>query len=371
MRSFRPGFAFSLCLLPFLGSPLSAAPRQSWNFAIGFPTGSPASTLDSSFSPVCCRAASAVGDGVGGEMDWQQARRLDASASRVLEETRVVSRNPSVWDRYWAYILVGTAVLLAQVLLMTGMIVERRMRWRAEAQVRGSQEALRNSYERIRYLGARLLQSQDAEHARIARELHDDISQQVALLSIDLELLSGVVPPEAEALANEATQRTLELVRSVHDLSHRLHPAKLRLIGLVGALESLQRELSRPDMTITFVHAGVPPDLPPELTLSLFRIVQEALRNALKYSRARLVDVVLRGGPDRLVLTIADDGVGFDVEAAWGKGLGLVSISERIESVGGTFRVRSTPGGGGTSFSIEVPLALEPESDTTVTGLAR
>jgi signal transduction histidine kinase len=298
------------------------------------------------------------------QVDWRQLRRWGISESRVPQDTRVLFRNPSVWDRYWAYILAGTAVVLAQTVLLAGLLLQRRMRWRAEEQVRGKEEALRSSDERIRDLGGRLLRAQDTERSRIARELHDDISQQVALLSIDLEQLSDRVPPEAEALAFEAMNRTQELVRSVHDLSHRLHPTKLRLIGLVAALQSLQREVSRSDTAITFTHEGVPPNLPPDLTLSLFRIVQEALQNALKYSSATRVDVALRAGPPGLVLTIADDGVGFDVEASWGTGLGLISIGERIEAIGGTLAIRSAPGGG-TSFTIKVPLALEAGGEAT------
>jgi len=297
------------------------------------------------------------------QVDWRQLRRWGISESRVPQDTRVLFRNPSVWDRYWPYILTAAAVLLAQTLLIAGLLLQRRMRQQAEAQVRGSEEALRNSYERIRDLASRLLQAQDTERSRIARELHDDISQQVALLSIDLELLSGVVPPDGEALADEAMNRTQELVRSVHDLSHRLHPTKLRLIGLVAALQSLQRELSRPETAITFTHEGVPANLPSDLTLSLFRVVQEALQNALKYSRAQAVNVDLRGGPRSLVLTISDNGVGFDVDASWGKGLGLISIGERIEAIRGTLDIRSTPGGG-TSLTINVPLAVEQRSET-------
>jgi signal transduction histidine kinase len=296
------------------------------------------------------------------QVDWRQLRRWGISESRVPEDTRVLFRNPSVWDRYWPYILAAAAVLLAQTLLIAGLLVHRRMRRQAEDQTRGSEEALRNSYERIRDLGSRLLQAQDTERSRIARELHDDISQQVALLSIDLELLSGVVPPDGEALAVEVMNRTQELVRSVHDLSHRLHPTKLRLIGLVSALQSLQRELSRPETAITFTHEDVPANLPADLTLSLFRVVQEALQNALKYSRAQAVNVNLRGGPGSLVLTIADNGVGFDVDASWGKGLGLISIGERIEAIGGTLDIRSRPGGG-TSFTISVPLAVDQRSE--------
>ncbi len=196
------------------------------------------------------------------QVDWRQLQRWGIGESRVPQGTRVLFRDPSVWARYWPYLLAAAAVLLAQTLLIAGLLVQRRKRWRAEARVRGNEEALRNSDERIRDLGSRLLQAQDTERSRIARELHDDISQQVALLSIDLELLSGVVPPNAQALATDAMNRTQDLVRSVHDLSHRLHPTKLRLISLVAALASLQRELSRSDTAITFTHDDVPSNLP-------------------------------------------------------------------------------------------------------------
>ena len=156
--------------------------------------------------------------------------------------------------------------------------------------------------------------------------------------------------------------RAQGIARSVHDLSHRLHPAKLRLIGLVAALQGLQRELSQSDIAITFTHDNVPPTLPPDLTLCLFRIVQEALQNALKYSEARHVSVHLSGGPDGLALTIVDDGVGFDVDAAWGKGLGLISMSERLEAIGGTFEIRSKPGAG-TRLEVRVPLRVEPDTE--------
>ena len=158
------------------------------------------------------------------------------------------------------------------------------------------------------------------------------------MLSINLELLRGAGQPGTEPLAGEALNRVQDLARSLHDLSHRLHPSKLRLIGLVPALQALQRELSRPDTTIAFTHEGVPANLPLDLTLSVFRVVQEAVQNAVKHGRARTVTVDLRGGSNVLALTVSDDGVGFDVNAAWGEGLGLISMGERIEAIGGYAR---------------------------------
>ena len=200
---------------------------------------------------------------------------------------------------------------------------------------RRSQTELRTSYDRIRDLGGRLLREQDVERSRIARELHDDISQQVGILAINLELLTGLRVDrrdEADRLGREAMDRLEGIARSVHDLSQRLHPSKLRLMGLVAALGGLQRELSQPDLAIRFSHDKVPPALPHELTLCLFRIAQEAVRNAIKHSAARTVIVHLQGDRDGLVLTITDDGRGFDVSTVWGRGLGLISMQERLDS---------------------------------------
>ena len=151
----------------------------------------------------------------------------------------------------------------------------------------------------------------------------------------------------------------------VHDLSHRLHPAKLRLIGLVTALQGLQQELSQPGIAIAFTHENVPPTLPPDLMLCLFRIVQEALQNAIKHSGANQLSVHLAGNPEGLTLTVADDGVGFDVKSAWGKGLGLISLGERVETAGGTFEILSTPGAG-TRVEVRVPLQPPPTGAETV-----
>ena len=125
-------------------------------------------------------------------------------------------------------------------MLIAGLLVQRTRRRQAEARVIGSQEALRTSYERIRDLGGRLLSAQETERSRIARELHDDISQQVALLSIDLELLDGKAAGAGQQLAGDALNRAQQIAKSLHDLSHRLHPAKLRLIGLVPAINGLR-----------------------------------------------------------------------------------------------------------------------------------
>jgi signal transduction histidine kinase len=164
-------------------------------------------------------------------------------------------------------------------------------------------------------------------------------------------------------MVDEALNRAQGIAKSVYDLSHRLHPAKLRLIGLVSALHGLQRELSQPNIGITFTHDNVPPTLPPDLTLCLFRVAQEALQNAVKYSQARQVSMCLSGVSEGLALTIVDDGVGFDVDAVWGTGLGLISMGERVEAIGGTFKVRSTPGAG-TRVEVKAPVRAVEGTET-------
>jgi signal transduction histidine kinase len=162
------------------------------------------------------------------------------------------------------------------------------------------------------------------------------------------------VQSENEDVAAEALNRVQEIAKSVRDLSHRLHPAKVHLIGLVPALQALQRELSRPGMVVAFTHDNLPSPVPPNVALCLFRVAQEGLHNALKYSGAPAVSVHLRGGPNGLVLTITDEGIGFDVNAARGKGLGLISMEERVAAIGGSLKVRSRHGSG-TRLEVNVP----------------
>jgi signal transduction histidine kinase len=263
---------------------------------------------------------------------------------------------PGAGSPLGAFVFVVLAIGLA-------LVLQALVTLHAEQQMRRSQAALRKSSERVRNLGSRLLNAQERERSRIARELHDDIGQQLAVLKWDLRLWGRTVQGHAEAVAAEAVKRTEEIAASVHDLSHRLHPARLRLMGLVKALDGLQGELSNADVTITFAHENVPPMLLPDPTLCLFRIAQEALQNALKYSKAHNVSVDLRGLSDGIALTIVDDGVGFDVDAVWGRGLGLISMHERVEALSGTFEIRSSPGAG-TRLEVRLPASILHDTET-------
>jgi signal transduction histidine kinase len=136
-------------------------------------------------------------------------------------------------------------------------------------------------------------------------------------------------------------------------------------MGLVPSLSSLPRELSRAGLSITFTHQNVPPGLSHDLTLCLYRVVQEALQNAIRHSSAHNVSVNLRGDADTLMLTITDDGMGFDVDAEWGTGLGLLSMTERLESMNGGVTIHSRRGAG-TRVEVSVPVPLVRETATAV-----
>jgi signal transduction histidine kinase/ActR/RegA family two-component response regulator len=299
------------------------------------------------------------------QIDWRQLRRWGISEARVPPGTIVLFREPTIWDRYKTYILAALALVVTQSALIAGLLIQRQRRRRAEEELRGSQGELRRSYERNRDLGARLLRAQEDERSLIARELHDDIGQQVALLTIELSLLGRAKLDEADNLAKEALSHAQNIARSVQDLSRRVHPTRLRVLGLVPALEALRDEVSRNGMEIRFTHDNVPTTLPGDLTLCLFRVVQEALQNALKHSKANEASVHLTGERGVLALSIADDGVGFDVDDAVGRGLGLISMNERLDAIGGSLEIRSKQGAG-TALEIRVPLDLASRAATAV-----
>jgi len=290
-------------------------------------------------------------------LDWRQVRRWGIDPSRLPPESQIEYREPPLLERYLFYIAAAMSALVAQAALIAALVIQRTRRRKAEHQVLRSRVALHTSDDRIRDLGARLLHAQEEERARIARELHDDISQQLAVLAIDLKLLGHAAKDRVEAAAAEALKRAEDIGTSVHALSHRLHPGRMQVLGLVDALNELQRELSHPEVNFTFTHEGVPSTLPPDLTLCLYRIVQEALQNALKHSRARNVTVDLRRVSNAIALSITDDGVGFEVDAAWRRGLGLISVRERVEALGGTFRLQSRLGAG-SRFDVRVPISV-------------
>jgi len=209
-------------------------------------------------------------------------------------------------------------------------------------------------------LSGKLIRAREDEGARIARELHDDISQRIALISIELDLLSQNPPPaqaEFHRAAQDILKQTLDLTTEIHRLSHDLHPSKLVHLGIVAALKSLCADLSQAyGLSLEFRAADLPPDLPKDLSLCLYRIVQESLNNVVKHSGARDAQVELCGTESEIRLRISDSGSGFDVESATSrKGIGLLGMRERLRLVGGTISIDSRIAQG-TRIDVRVPL---------------
>ena len=211
--------------------------------------------------------------------------------------------------------------------------------------------AQKQAEERLQELRGRLIGAQEQERQRIARELHDELNQQMAMLSIELEQLGQHLPESAVDLrrrTRELWAHAHEIVSDVQRFSYRLHPSNLDTLGLVAAVKSLCREVSeRQVLDVEFFHRGMPGAIHKDVELCLFRIVQEALSNAIKHSGAQWAKVELIGSPEGIHLSITDSGVGFSLEDVREKsGLGLVSMQERLQLIGGELSIESQPGHG-------------------------
>jgi PAS domain S-box-containing protein len=225
---------------------------------------------------------------------------------------------------------------------------------------KATQAILREKQAELEALTARLITAQEEERARLARELHDDLTQRLAAVAIEaghLErgALSGE-DPRRQTILRRIKQQMVELSQEVHGLSRRLHPSTLDDLGLVDAIESESRAFfERGGPPVNFVSDELPP-LSRETKLALYRIVQEALHNIAKHATAEEVHISLTANGDQVKLLINDDGRGFDRSAvSWRPGLGLASMEERVRILGGHVDIQSAQGVG-TTITIQVPL---------------
>ena len=226
--------------------------------------------------------------------------------------------------------------------------------------LRAAEAALRDSEAARHELARRLTNAQEEERTRIARELHDDIGQALAILRIQMlragQPVSGMLGKRHPTVPQLCDSLKL-LAEKVSRLSHQLHSSELEYLGLAVAVQSHCREFSEKyKIAVECSCEGIPEHLDGLLALSLLRIVQEALHNAGKHSKAKSIQVAIQGSPAELSLLIADDGAGFDPEEAkLAAGLGLISMRERIHLAGGEFEITTSPGEG-TCIAARVPL---------------
>jgi signal transduction histidine kinase len=208
----------------------------------------------------------------------------------------------------------------------------------------------------LRQSRALLIDSQEDERRRIARELHDGVGQSLALAQIEvLQLIEScelAVRPKLETLSEQLS----EISDVTREISHGLHPLNLEVLGLAGALNKLCRESSHEGLLkIEFIDGGLPARISPDTALSLYRVAQEALHNVAKYSHASHVEVIVRMKGGRLWLDVVDDGIGFSTVKEDADGLGLESMRERVELLGGKLAIKSAPRQG-TRIRASVPL---------------
>lgn len=281
--------------------------------------------------------------------DWRQLRRWNINEKLLPAGSVVGFRPPSLWESYRNYAIVGLCIILAQTATIVGLLLQRARRRSAEAFSRD--------------LSGRLINAQEDERRRIARDLHDDLSQRLALLSVELEMLGQKPPTQPEAIAGPIQKfsgQVKSLSSEVHRLAHELHPAKLDQLGLAAAVRGFCKELAAAhEIAIEFETCDLPRAIPNDLALCLYRVLQEALQNVIKHSDATCAKVELAMEGRELCLIVTDDGHGFDPEAIEANGaLGIVSMRERVRMVKGKISVQSRQGEG-TQIEVRVPITAQ------------
>jgi signal transduction histidine kinase len=253
-------------------------------------------------------------------------------------------RPRSLWDDHRQEFFVIVAALLLELALIGGLLFERGRARRAERAALG--------------LGGQLITAHEDERRRIARELHDDVTQRLARLSIDAAVIEQAASGRSKDDATHALREELmRLSEDVHALSHQLHPAILEDLGLAEALKAEGDRMARREVISCRVDAArVPSGISRDAALCLFRVAQEALHNVVRHAKASSVDVELAPKGRGLQLRIRDNGRGFDpANGREHPSLGLASMRERVRLLHGKFDVDSRPGGG-TTVLAWVPL---------------
>jgi len=301
--------------------------------------------------------------------DWRQLQRWGISTSLLPVGSDVEFRVPSAWEAHRDVILGSGVIVTVQLLLIGGLLAQRVKRRSAENAIRASEASLRTSYERIRQLAGRLINAQEAARAGLARDLHDDICQQLVYISATINELkhsSGRVKDQQTQHAFiKLEKETNAIFDNIRRLSHELHPSTLQLLGLASTLKAHCKELeARQDVHVNLTTQGDLRQLHPDIAVCLYRIAQEALRNGMVHGRARNFIVSISRSDEAVKLAVSDDGKGFVLDSArrTGSGLGLLSMEERAHAIGGDMAVVTAPGQG-TTIRVTVPLmtAVEPQ----------
>ena len=261
--------------------------------------------------------------------DWREMQRWGISASRLPPGSEIHFRDLTAWEQYRIQILAVLAVMLLQAALIQWLLYEHRKRRRSEAAAQD--------------LSGRLIYAQEEERSRLARELHDDVTQRLALLAIDAGREERKPSPAGEAVMRTIREGLVQLSEDVHALSYRLHPSILADLGLREALKAECEHFSQTSSLRLELNADeIPEQVPQDVGLCLFRIAQESLRNIARHASASRVEMRLRYVDGGCQLTVRDDGVGFDPEQHRDRrSLGLASMRQRVALLGGKLKIDS------------------------------
>ena len=277
--------------------------------------------------------------------DWALFQQLRAGViDRYSLEKRYITKDGAqLWGRLHVSLWKNDDGESPLVFAFVENITERKLGEAALANVNG-----------------RLIEAQEQERARIARELHDDIGQRLALLAVELQQLREDSPKSSEFTGriDELWKQTSGIATDIQSLSHELHSAKLEFLGIVPAMRGFCREFgAQQKVEIVFTSRDLPSPLSPDISLCLFRVLQEALHNSARHSGVQRFEVQLWGSSEEIHLTVKDSGAGFDTEAAkTRRGLGLISMEERLKLVNGALSIESKTQRG-TTIHASVPLS--------------
>lgn len=276
--------------------------------------------------------------------DWRELQRWNIDPARLPADSEIRFRPPSIWEEHRVAVVASVTAVVVQAALIGALLLQRARRRRAEFDAEG--------------LAGRLVTAHEDERRRLARELHDDVTQRLAGLAIEAAELEGGRTGAGNAEAAHSIRVGLaELGEDIHALSYRLHPSVIEDLGLVEALRiECDRVAQQGALRVSFDCRGVPKKLSADAALCLFRVAQEALRNVERHAQASKVDVSVVGRNEGIALAVRDDGAGFDSSStAKRASLGLASMRERVRILDGRFDIESGPGIG-TSLSAWLPL---------------
>ena len=283
--------------------------------------------------------------------DHEVLRKFGISESRLPVGAKVINRKPTIWSQYGRYISSGVAALLVQSAIIVSLLLNRSKRIAAEKEAQS--------------LAGRILSAGEEERRYLARELHDDVSQRLAAVSIETGTLENKMSEfsEIKEPLGKLKKNLIGICDDLHRMSRHMHPSVLDDFGLSEALRSECGELSQRWGIPIELHCSKRfPEIPKSVALCLYRVAQESLWNAIRHSGGSKITIELKSDAEFVYMDISDDGKGFEPSTVQKtRRLGLASMSERIRLVSGTIRTRSAPGQGVTiSVVAPIPEASSP-----------